>query len=148
MGLTQLLDESTEILMLVTNSIKNDINNPNQFISGTALCALGNIGNQEMCMALSREVQMQLSVDNPMIRKKAALCAMRIIKKVDDIPVHIKNLIISNWNGFTEIDQFNISAAISESIKDYDITHVKVAMIVARVGHVEFRSDDLVNYAD
>ena len=71
--------------MLVTNSIKNDINNPNQFISGTALCALGNIGNQEMCMALSREVQMQLSVDNPMIRKKAALCAMRIIKKVDDI---------------------------------------------------------------
>ena len=85
LGLTQLLDESTEILMLVTNSIKNDINNPNQFISGTALCALGNIGNQEMCMALSREVQMQLSVDNPMIRKKAALCAMRIIKKVDDI---------------------------------------------------------------
>lgn len=85
LGLTQLLDESTEILMLVTNSIKNDINNPNQFISGTALCALGTIGNQEMCMALSREVQMQLSVDNPMIRKKAALCAMRIIKKVDDI---------------------------------------------------------------
>ena len=83
--MTQLLDESTEILMLVTNSIKNDINNPNQFISGTALCALGNIANQEMCMALSREVQNQLGSDNPLIRKKAALCAMRIIKRVDDI---------------------------------------------------------------
>ena len=79
------MDENTEILMLVTNSIKNDINNPNQFISGTALCALGNIGNQEMCMALSREVQNQLMAENPLIRKKAALCAMRIIKKVDDI---------------------------------------------------------------
>ena len=85
LGLTQLLDENTEILMLVTNSIKNDINNPNPFISGTALCALGNIGNHEMCLALSREVQNQLTVDNPLIRKKAALCAMRIIKKVDDI---------------------------------------------------------------
>ena len=85
LGLTQLLDENTEILMLVTNSIKNDINNPNSFISGTALCALGNIGNHEMCLALSREVQAQLTVDNPLIRKKAALCAMRIIKKVDDI---------------------------------------------------------------
>ena len=85
LGLTQLLDENTEILMLVTNSIKNDINNSNPFISGTALCALGNIGNHEMCLALSREVQNQLSVESPLIRKKAALCAMRIIKKVDDI---------------------------------------------------------------
>jgi AP-1 complex subunit gamma-1 len=71
--------------MLVTNSIKNDMNNMNQYISGMALCALGNIGNQEMCLALSREVQNQMSVENPLIRKKAALCAMRIIKKVEDI---------------------------------------------------------------
>jgi AP-1 complex subunit gamma-1 len=79
--------------MLVTNSIKNDLNNPNQFISGTALCALGNIGNQEMCIALSREVQNQLTVDNPLIRKKAALCAMRIIKKVDEIEDKFSNKI-------------------------------------------------------
>lgn len=85
LGLTQLLDENTEILMLVTNSIKNDLTNPNQFISGTALCALGNIANQEMCLALSREVQNQLGSENPLIRKKAALCAVRIIKRVDDI---------------------------------------------------------------
>lgn len=83
--MTQLLDENTEILMLVTNSIKNDLNNGNQFISGTALCALGNIANQEMCLALSREVQNQLGSENPLIRKKAALCAVRIIKRVDDI---------------------------------------------------------------
>ena len=91
LGLTQLLDENTEILMLVTNSIKNDINNSNQFISGTALCALGNIGNHEMCLALSREVQNQLVAENPLIRKKAALCAMRIIKKVDDIEDKFNN---------------------------------------------------------
>ena len=71
--------------MLVTNSIKNDISNSNQYVSGMALCALGNIANQEMCLVLSREVQNQLSSENPLIRKKAALCAMRIIKKVEDI---------------------------------------------------------------
>ncbi|TEB18411.1 adenosine tri phosphatase, partial [Perkinsus sp. BL_2016] len=77
--------------MLVTNSVKNDMNNVNQYISGMALCALGNIGNQEMCLALSREVQNQMSVENPLIRKKAALCAMRIIKKVEDIEDKFNN---------------------------------------------------------
>eukprot|EP00921_Rhytidocystis_pertsovi_P022295 GHVQ01035654.1.p1 GENE.GHVQ01035654.1~~GHVQ01035654.1.p1 ORF type:complete len:847 (+),score=135.48 GHVQ01035654.1:197-2737(+) len=85
LGLTCLLDENAEVLMLVTNSIKNDLNHPNQYINGLALCALGNIASEEMCRALSREVEMLLGVSNPYIRKKAALCAMRMIRKVEDI---------------------------------------------------------------
>jgi AP-1 complex subunit gamma-1 len=80
--------------MLVTNSIKNDINNINQYVSGIALCALGNIGNHEMCLGLSQEIQNQLSVENPLIRKKAALCALRIVKKVDDIEDKFNSRII------------------------------------------------------
>lgn len=85
LGLTQLLDENTEVLMLVTNSIKNDMSHENQYVNGLALCALGNIGSGEMCRALAREVERLMSVSNPYIRKKAALCAMRIIRKVDEI---------------------------------------------------------------
>eukprot|EP00931_Biecheleriopsis_adriatica_P118237 TRINITY_DN93685_c0_g1_i1.p1 TRINITY_DN93685_c0_g1~~TRINITY_DN93685_c0_g1_i1.p1 ORF type:complete len:866 (+),score=233.76 TRINITY_DN93685_c0_g1_i1:109-2598(+) len=86
LGLTQLLDENTEVLMLVTNSIKNDMTaDPNQYVNGLALCALGNIGSNEMCRALAREVEQMMTMSNPYIRKKAALCAMRIIRKVDEI---------------------------------------------------------------
>lgn len=85
LGLTQLLDENTEVLMLVTNSIKNDMGHENQYVNGLALCALGNIASPEMCRALAREIEKMMGGSNPYIKKKAALCAMRIIKKVEEI---------------------------------------------------------------
>ncbi|EER06713.1 AP-1 complex subunit gamma-1, putative [Perkinsus marinus ATCC 50983] len=82
LGLTQLLDENSELLMLVTNSIKNDLNSKNQYVTGLALCALANIGSTEMCMSLSREVGRRRSCGNPYVQKKAVLCALRIVRKV------------------------------------------------------------------
>ena len=38
-----LLDERQEVLMLVTNSLKQDLTARNQYITGLALTALGNI---------------------------------------------------------------------------------------------------------
>jgi len=93
LGLTQLLDENTEVLMLVTNSIKNDMCHDNQYVNGLALCALGNIASSEMCRALAREVENMMSTTNPYIRKKAALCAMQIIRKVDEIEDKFNNKI-------------------------------------------------------
>ena len=56
-----LLDERQEVLMLVTNSIKVDLNHKNQYISGLALAALGNICSSGMfrrTQALDMNVQM------------------------------------------------------------------------------------------
>eukprot|EP00922_Rhytidocystis_sp_ex-Travisia-forbesii_P008666 GHVS01012686.1.p1 GENE.GHVS01012686.1~~GHVS01012686.1.p1 ORF type:complete len:853 (+),score=110.12 GHVS01012686.1:179-2737(+) len=94
LGLTCLLDENAEVLMLVTNSIKNDLNHTNQYINGLALCALSNIASEEMCRALSREVENLLSSSNPYVRKKAALCAMRMIRKVEEIEDKFNHYII------------------------------------------------------
>ncbi|ODA78484.1 hypothetical protein RJ55_05865 [Drechmeria coniospora] len=83
-----LLDENQEVLTLVTNSLKNDLGHPNQYIVGLALCTLGNIASVEMSRDLFPEIETLISTSNPYIRRKAALCAMRICRKVPDLQEH------------------------------------------------------------
>ncbi|KAJ8773799.1 hypothetical protein K2173_008262 [Erythroxylum novogranatense] len=91
LGLMLLLDERQEVLMLVTNSLKQDLNHSNQYIVGLALCALGNICSAEMARDLAPEVERLLLFRDPNIRKKAALCSIRIIKKVPDLAENFIN---------------------------------------------------------
>lgn len=95
LGLMLLLDERQEVLMLVTNSIKQDLNHTNQYIVGLALCALGNICSAEMARDLAPEVERLLQFRDPNIRKKAALCTIRIIKKVPDLAENFINVAAS-----------------------------------------------------
>ncbi|RDW83415.1 AP-1 complex subunit gamma-1-like protein [Coleophoma crateriformis] len=88
LGTMLLLDENQEVLTLVTNSLKNDLNHSNQYIVGLALCTLGNIASVEMSRDLFPEIETLLSTANPYIRRKAALCAMRICRKVPDLQEH------------------------------------------------------------
>ncbi|CAJ0908682.1 10286_t:CDS:10 [Entrophospora sp. SA101] len=85
LGIMLLLDENQEVLTLVTNSLKNDMNHANMYVVGLALCTLGNISSPEMARDLCTEVEKLLSNFNTYIRKKAALCAMRIIRKVPEL---------------------------------------------------------------
>lgn len=66
----------------------SDLNHSNQYIVGLALCTLGNIASIEMSRDLFPEVETILSSSNPYIRRKAALCAMRICRKVPDLQEH------------------------------------------------------------
>ncbi|PIN16861.1 Vesicle coat complex AP-1, gamma subunit [Handroanthus impetiginosus] len=91
LALMLLLDERQEVLMLVTNSIKQDLNHTNQYIVGLALCALGNICSAEMARDIAPEVERLLQFRDPNIRKKAALCTIRIIRKVPDLAENFIN---------------------------------------------------------
>ncbi|MFS8020599.1 putative clathrin/coatomer adaptor, adaptin-like, armadillo-like helical [Helianthus anomalus] len=95
LGLMLLLDERQEVLMLVTNSLKQDLNHTNQYIVGLALCALGNISSAEMARDLAPEVERLLQFRDPNVRKKAALCSIRIIKKVPDLAENFVNPVAS-----------------------------------------------------
>ena len=88
LGTMLLLDENQEVLTLVTNSLKNDLNHSNQYVVGLALCTLGNIASIEMSRDLFPEIETLLSTANPYIRRKAAICAMRICRKVPDLQEH------------------------------------------------------------
>jgi len=55
---------------------------------GLALCTLGNIASVEMSRDLFAEIENLISTSNPYIRRKAALCAMRICRKVPDLQEH------------------------------------------------------------
>lgn len=107
LGLTILLDENTDILMLVTNSIKNDLRSSNQYINGLALCALGNIANNEMCCSLRQEILDLMNINNPYIKKKAAMCAIRILKKTNDI----EELFIDKINNLLEDRNHSVISA-------------------------------------
>ena len=66
----------------------SDLSHPNQYVVGLALCTLGNIASIEMSRDLFTDVEKLLSTANPYIRRKAALCAMRICRKVPDLQEH------------------------------------------------------------
>mmetsp|Transcript_1717 Transcript_1717/g.4033 ORF Transcript_1717/g.4033 Transcript_1717/m.4033 type:complete len:880 (-) Transcript_1717:72-2711(-) len=85
LGLSILVEESAEVLTLVTNSLSTDLEHRNQFIQGLALSALGNVSNKDMLRDLSNQVLKLLSHSNVYVRKKAALCAVQIMKKVPDM---------------------------------------------------------------
>lgn len=82
-----LLDERQEVLMLVTNSLKMDLNNnKNQYTAGLALAALGNICSSEMARDLTPDVERLMEgAANPYLRKKATLCAVRVVRKVPEL---------------------------------------------------------------
>ena len=85
LGLTQLLNEKDDVLVMVTNSMQIDMNNSNTRISGIALTALANIATGEMCRDLSKDVCRLMSHSNSYIRKKAAMAGCRVVRKCPDM---------------------------------------------------------------
>ncbi|PWZ16234.1 AP-1 complex subunit gamma-2 [Zea mays] len=83
LGLMLLLDERQEYWLLL--NVGRDLNHSNQFIVGLALCALGNICSAEMARDLAPEVERLLQNRDPNTKKKAALCSIRIVRKVPDL---------------------------------------------------------------
>eukprot|EP00587_Corethron_hystrix_P001175 CAMPEP_0113321680 /NCGR_PEP_ID=MMETSP0010_2-20120614/15081_1 /TAXON_ID=216773 ORGANISM="Corethron hystrix, Strain 308" /NCGR_SAMPLE_ID=MMETSP0010_2 /ASSEMBLY_ACC=CAM_ASM_000155 /LENGTH=902 /DNA_ID=CAMNT_0000179889 /DNA_START=136 /DNA_END=2845 /DNA_ORIENTATION=- /assembly_acc=CAM_ASM_000155 len=85
LGLLLLLPEEAEVLMLATNTLKNDMNSPNRFAAGLALVAFGNLATADMGRDLASEVDRHLKSTSPYLRKKAALAMSRCLTKVPEM---------------------------------------------------------------
>uniref|UniRef100_A0A8C2XMY2 AP-1 complex subunit gamma n=1 Tax=Cyclopterus lumpus TaxID=8103 RepID=A0A8C2XMY2_CYCLU len=85
LGAMMLLDEKQDASLLITNSIKNDLAHSNQYVQSLALCTLACMGSAEMCRDLAPEIDRLLRASNSYIKKKAALCAVHIVRKVHEL---------------------------------------------------------------
>lgn len=85
LGMMLLLSEEADVLMLATNALKNDLNSDNKFVSGLALCAIGNLATADMSRDLAPEVDKHLKSAEPYLRKKASLAMARCLTKCPDM---------------------------------------------------------------
>ncbi|KAL7446027.1 hypothetical protein ACHAXH_009841 [Discostella pseudostelligera] len=98
LGMMLLLSEQADVLMLATNSLKNDLNNDNKFIAGLALCAIGNLATADMSRDLTPEVDKHLGSSKPYLRKKACLAMSRCLTKCPDMIEDFVERIVSLLN--------------------------------------------------
>lgn len=85
LGAMMLLDERQDAHLLITNSMKRDLEHSSAVVQGLALCTLACLGSVEMCRDLAGEVEHLLQTSNTHVKKKAVLCAVHIIRKVPDL---------------------------------------------------------------
>ncbi|EDR28458.1 AP-1 complex subunit gamma-1, putative [Entamoeba dispar SAW760] len=81
LALMLLLDETQEVLTLVTNHLHNDLLSQNQFIVGLSLTTISNIGSEGIAQDVASEVEKLMSSPINYIKKKSAAAAVRIIRK-------------------------------------------------------------------
>ncbi|KAK1398319.1 AP-2 complex subunit alpha [Heracleum sosnowskyi] len=84
---SSLLNENHDFLRLAINTVRNDIIGRNETFQCLALTLVGNIGGREFAESLAPDVQKLLlsSSCRPLVRKKAALCLLRLFRKNPDV---------------------------------------------------------------
>lgn len=86
---TVLLHENHELVTLITNSIKRDLNSKNGDEQCLALTAIANIGGKEQAETLHQDVaKLLVGESRQLVRKKAALTLLTMYRKYPELFPH------------------------------------------------------------
>ncbi|KAI8999428.1 adaptin N terminal region-domain-containing protein [Gaertneriomyces semiglobifer] len=88
LAVTLMLAENTDLLRLVVNSMRKDLDfslHGNEVFQCLALHAIANIGAREMADALAGDVMRLLEEGRTFVAKKAALCLLRLFRRHPDL---------------------------------------------------------------
>lgn len=82
MAVSLLMKPEDDIMTLVVNSIRNDIISGNPDFQSLALAAIANIGGDNFAETLADDMHRLLTAPetHPLIKKKAALCSLRLFR--------------------------------------------------------------------
>ncbi|BGP53451.1 hypothetical protein JCM8202_001094 [Rhodotorula sphaerocarpa] len=87
LALTLLMHENSDIVRLVVNSIRKDLEEYNETTNCLALHAIANIGGSDMAEALAPDVHRLLisPTSKSFVKKKAALTLLRLFRKFPEV---------------------------------------------------------------
>jgi len=87
MACSILFNETHQLLRLIIQQVKNDLASGHETSQCLALHCVANVGGQEFAESLTQDVSKLLVATStrPIVRKKAALCLLRLFRKFPDV---------------------------------------------------------------
>ncbi|OHT16790.1 Adaptin N terminal region family protein [Tritrichomonas foetus] len=80
-----ILDEASEMTVLITHTITKDLESNDPRIQCLALAFIANLGSTEMCQAVATHVIKLGESNHPNVMKRSAMAGCRIVQRVPDI---------------------------------------------------------------
>ena len=80
-----ILDESSELSVLITHTITKDLQSHDTRIQCLALSLLANIGSHQMCESTASEVLKLMESSHASVMKRAAMAAVRIVQTIPEL---------------------------------------------------------------
>jgi hypothetical protein len=88
-----LLDQMSELTVLVTQTLLRDLGSPDRFIASLALRFIANLGTPEICRATAPAVKKLMENDHPDLMKRAGMATVRIVRLVPELTDDYKNAV-------------------------------------------------------
>lgn len=111
LAVTLLFHENSDLVRLVVNSIKKDLDDMNEIYNCLALHAIANIGGREMAETLALDVHRLLisPTSRSFVQKKAALTMLRLFRKHPDV------IPVTDWADriIALMDEYDLGVALS-----------------------------------